>query len=187
MGILKRLLGGSTPAAQGVPAADGTVSIPHHFLLLIGDLKIAAEFSETRDRGDPFYSQGYVMTGPHGGQYGVFDDAILVSWARVGLMLSNVAGVTHYSNALQALDFIPSREVALRPEPTNRYDPNAVAVWDARGTMQLGYLPKEVAAVFRFDGHRGYVFCEYRESGTNKRIGVKLVIGPGLALDIPDD
>jgi len=45
LGFLKRLLGGPGPAA---PTSDGTVSIPHHFFLVLGDLRIAAEFHETR-------------------------------------------------------------------------------------------------------------------------------------------
>jgi len=184
LGFLKRLLGGPGPAA---PTSDGTVSIPHHFFLVLGDLRIAAEFHETRERGDPFYSQGYVMTGPRGGQYGLFSDAVLVPWEKAGLVLSNVAGVTHYPKALQRLEFVPSAEVALVPEPANRYDRNAIAVWDALRTMQLGYLPSEVAAELHFDGHRGYVLREYREVRSNRRQGLKLVIGPALALEIPDD
>jgi hypothetical protein len=82
---------------------------------------------------------------------------------------------------------VPPTEVALVPEPSNRYDPNAIAVWDAHQTMQLGYLPSEVAAELHFDGHRGYVFREYREVRSNRRQGLKLVIGPALVLDIPDD
>jgi hypothetical protein len=53
--------------------------------------------------------------------------------------------------------------------------------------MQLGYLPSEVAAELHFDGHRGYVFREYREVRSTRRQGLKLVIGPALVLDIPDD
>jgi len=184
MGFLKRFLGGPAPAAQ---AADETVPIPHHFSLVLGELRIAAEFHETREPGDPMYSQGYVMTGPRGGQYGLFSDAVLVPWERAGLVLANVAGVTHYSRALQALEFVPGREVTLVPEPDNKHDRNAVAVWDDRRTMQLGYVPREVAAGLRFNGHRGYVFREYREIRSNRRQGLKLVLGPGLALDIPDD
>ena len=184
MGFLKRLLGGVGPAA---PTSDETVSIPHHFFLLLGDLRIAAEFYETRERGEPFVSQGYVMTGPRGGQYGLFSDAVLIPWEKAGLVLSNVAGVTHHPKALQRMEFVPPTEVALVPEPNNEYDRNAIAVWDAHRTIQLGYLPREVAAELRFDGLRGYVFREYREVRSNRRQGLKLVIGPALALEIPDD
>ena len=31
------------------------------------------------------------------------------------------------------------------PEPTNPHDPHAVAVWNEERTLQLGYVPREVA------------------------------------------
>jgi hypothetical protein len=36
-------------------------------------------------------------------------------------------------------------ELVLKPEPTNEFDKNAVAVFDQKG-RQLGYLPKDLAA-----------------------------------------
>ena len=35
--------------------------------------------------------------------------------------------------------------LALVPEPTNEHDPNAVAIWNAERTLQLGYVPAAVA------------------------------------------
>ena len=31
------------------------------------------------------------------------------------------------------------------PEPANEHDPNAVAIWNAERTLQLGYVPAAVA------------------------------------------
>ena len=31
------------------------------------------------------------------------------------------------------------------PEPANEHDPNAVAIWNAERTLQLGYVPVAVA------------------------------------------
>jgi hypothetical protein len=182
MGFLKRLLSSIAPSAD-----EGTTQIPHHFFLVVGGLRIPAEFFETRNRGDDFFSNGYVMTGPRGGQYGLFDDGVLVPWEKAGLILSNVAGVTHYGDALQRLEFLPSKEVTLEPQPDNRYDPNAVAVWDLGKKRQLGYLSRDLAATKSFAGHRAYVFRQYRDRRTEAVQGLKLVIGPALTLDIPDD
>ncbi len=40
----------------------------------------------------------------------------------------------------------PGEPVELRPEPANKYDEHAVAVYSARG-IQLGYLPSERAVL----------------------------------------
>lgn len=184
MDLLRKLWNGTEPAA------DTFVDLPQHFTLVIGELRIAAEWLEIRRKGDDIFSQGYVLTGPNGGQYALWDDAVLVPWEKAGLILSNVAGVTHHKGALQAVAFAPSREVILGHEPLNQFDPNAVAVWDLGKSGQLGYLPKDLTIpplAPRVAGHRAFVIREYREVQTNRRVAVKLVMAPGLALDIPDD
>jgi hypothetical protein len=68
-------------------------------------------------------------------------------WARV-----EVAGESHHAKDIRAVfgsDFKPNGseitvETQLRPEPGNRFDRNAVAVWS--GPYHLGYLPREEAA-----------------------------------------
>ncbi len=67
------------------------------------------------------------------------------------LILCKVAGVT-FEGRQEIIDTMVGNEVAmLIPEPTNPYDPNAIAVWVAfppesmQDKAQIGYLPKEVA------------------------------------------
>ena len=53
---------------------------------------------------------------------------------------------------IESLDdrsFDPGRSLALVPEPENEHDPNAVAVWNEQRTVQLGYVPREVAPQLR--------------------------------------
>jgi hypothetical protein len=54
--------------------------------------------------------------------------------------------------------------VVLRREPSNPYDRNAVAVWDAHGN-QLGYLKRDVAAWFAgiLDSGRAYSTIAFRK------------------------
>jgi HIRAN domain len=52
-----------------------------------------------------------------------------------------VAGITHHSDAADLPDFAPGSEVVLRPELDNPFDESAVGVWNATGTVQVGYLP----------------------------------------------
>jgi HIRAN domain len=56
-----------------------------------------------------------------------------------------VAGVSLRPEALDDPSFDPGRKLLLVPEPDNPHDPNAVAVWNEERTVQLGYVPREVA------------------------------------------
>jgi hypothetical protein len=60
---------------------------------------------------------------------------------RQGLESIGVAGETYHIDDLQADSFRPPARLMLVPEPTNRYDPNAIAVWDAAKRYQAGYIP----------------------------------------------
>lgn len=59
-----------------------------------------------------------------------------------------VAGVSFDSRQQIIEELNGGEAVLLQPEPTNRYDPNAIAVWvDFDGEpAQVGYLPREFAA-----------------------------------------
>lgn len=185
MSFLKKLFGGSDAARA---AAEDSASIPHHFSLVVGGLRIPAEFLEVPPSRDyDTKSIGYVMNGPRGGQYGLFDDAALTEWTKAGLLLTNVAGVSFRPDALQRLEFLPSCEIALVPEPKNKHDPNAIGVWDANRRYHVGYLPRGIAPHGTLSEHTGYVFRQYRDKRTNAVLGLKLVLGPNLTLDIPDD
>ena len=47
--------------------------------------------------------------------------------------------------------FDPGRRLALVREPENEHDPNAVAIWNDTRTLQVGYVPREVAPELRGD------------------------------------
>jgi hypothetical protein len=57
----------------------------------------------------------------------------------------HAAGVSYRPEALDDPSFDPGRRLALVPEPENAHDPNAVAIWNAERTLQLGYVPAAVA------------------------------------------
>ena len=60
-----------------------------------------------------------------------------------------VAGVSHRADAVQDNAFSPRRRPALVCELDNRYDENAVGIWD-EGRKQAGYVPAtDSAAVVR--------------------------------------
>ena len=69
----------------------------------------------------------------------------VVRWEDPRLRVVPVAGVSFRPEALPDPSFDPGRRLALVPEPGNEHDPNAVAVWNEERTLQLGYVPREVA------------------------------------------
>ena len=69
-----------------------------------------------------------------------------VHWEDERIRVVPAAGVSYRPDALPDPSFDPGQRVALVPEPTNEHDPNAVAIWNAERTLQLGYVPAAVAA-----------------------------------------
>jgi len=74
-----------------------------------------------------------------------------VRWSDPRLRVVPVAGVSYRAEALVDESFDPGRRLALVREPDNEHDPNAVAIWDEARTLQVGYVPREVAPELRGD------------------------------------
>jgi hypothetical protein len=68
-----------------------------------------------------------------------------VRWEDPRIRVVPVAGVSYRAEALPDDSFEPGRRLALVPEPDNEHDPNAVGIWNEDRTLQLGYVPREVA------------------------------------------
>ena len=68
-----------------------------------------------------------------------------VRWEDERLRVVAVAGVSYRAEALPDPSFDPGKRLALVPEPSNEHDPDAVAIWNAGRTLQLGYVPAAVA------------------------------------------
>ena len=62
-----------------------------------------------------------------------------------------VAGVSYRPEALPDESFDPGRQLSLVREPENAHDPNAIAIWNEARTLQVGYVPREIAAELRGD------------------------------------
>ena len=68
-----------------------------------------------------------------------------VRWEDPRIRVVAVAGVSFRAESLPDASFDPPRRLALVPEPENEHDPNAVAIWNAERTLQVGYVPAAVA------------------------------------------
>lgn len=113
-----------------------------------------------------------------------------------GRRLVNVAGESHYQEALRALTGSAGTDLVrgdfravLVPEPENRHDPNAVKV--LLNDRHVGYLPRAEAAAYRpmlerlaGRGRRGA--CEAMVSGRGGSSGTSN-IGVFLRLPEPDE
>jgi hypothetical protein len=75
----------------------------------------------------------------------------IVRWEDPRILVIPVAGVSFRADALDDPSFEPGRVVALVPEPDNEHDPNAVAVWNEERTLQVGYVPRDVAPELKGD------------------------------------
>lgn len=68
-----------------------------------------------------------------------------VRWEDPRIRVVAAAGVSYRPEALPDGSFDPGKRLALVPEPSNEHDPNAVAIWNAERTLQVGYVPATVA------------------------------------------
>jgi hypothetical protein len=75
----------------------------------------------------------------------------VVRWEDPRILVVPVAGVSFRPESLEDPSFEPGRSLALVPQPDNEHDPNAVGVWNEDRTLQLGYVPREVAPTIRGD------------------------------------
>ena len=68
-----------------------------------------------------------------------------VRWEDPRIRVVPAAGVSYRPEALPDPSFDPGRRLALVREPDNPHDPHAVAIWNEEQTLQVGYVPAEVA------------------------------------------
>jgi hypothetical protein len=68
-----------------------------------------------------------------------------VRWEDPRIRVVPAAGVSYRAEALADDSFEPGRRLALVPEPDNEHDPNAIGIWNEERTLQVGYVPRDVA------------------------------------------
>ena len=68
-----------------------------------------------------------------------------VRWEDPRIRVIAAAGVTFRPESLEDQSFDPGRRLVLVPEPKNEHDPNAIGIWNADRTLQVGYVPAAVA------------------------------------------
>jgi hypothetical protein len=68
-----------------------------------------------------------------------------VRWEDPRIRVVAAAGVTFRPESLEDPSFDPGRRLELVREPENEHDPNAIGIWNADRTLQVGYVPAAIA------------------------------------------
>jgi hypothetical protein len=68
-----------------------------------------------------------------------------VRWEDPRIRVVAAAGVTFRPESLEDRSFDPGRRLELVREPQNEHDPNAIGIWNADRTLQVGYVPAAIA------------------------------------------
>jgi hypothetical protein len=178
MGLLERL--GFRSSATAAASQNGSVEIAvlddtHTFVANDGSQIWCGGYSPIDEDGR-FYTEAEHQT------------------SDLRAFFCHVAGVTYRPQALPKACFATGSFLALRAEPNNPVDPNAVAVYDGSGKTQVGYVPAELAPRVIAVMHEGvqlagYVLREYRERNSRgKRLGIHIAIFPAgqFTLSIDD-
>jgi hypothetical protein len=113
-----------------------------------------------------------------GGGYRLRDAATeeLVRTEDPRIRVVAVAGVSYRLDALQDDAFAPGRRLALRSEPDNEHDPNAIGIWDESGRVQAGYVPAEIARELDAADWQAVSLWESRDE--DGRRGLRVLLAP---------
>ena len=103
--------------------------------------------------------------------------------AAEGLLVANVAGAVHRPDALASDGAAPGRPLLLRPEPSNAYDPNAVAVLTEDGPDARVRAARSRAASVG-DGWSAIVLRERRDSPRDPRTGVTMLLAQAETISL---
>ncbi|MEA2355486.1 MAG: hypothetical protein QOD61_1615 [Solirubrobacteraceae bacterium] len=170
MGILARLRRvDAGPEVEGLPLLDTNLRV------------VRDDSSFTAEDGSTIRALGFALLDP----IGEFTQPGEDDWLReAGCRLCKVAGLTHQPEAAQDARFAPGSVVVLAPDPKNPVDPHAVTIWDAKGELQVGFVPAELAEsiagrIAAGELLGGVILREYRtEAPDDRRVGLVMLIAP---------
>jgi hypothetical protein len=139
------------------------------------------------EEGGQVWLAGYQLFDPAGDRYLARDSPEL---AARGVRVAGVAGAgLHHAEAVASEDVGPGRALALRRDPANEHDPNAIAVYPAGGGEQVGWVPREIAAELapELDAGRPWaaiVLREQRRSPRDPRHGLTMLLAAGEGIEL---
>jgi hypothetical protein len=135
------------------------------------------EWAMEIEGGEALGGYGYELRDEEGRALG-WDDPVLV---ESGVEVLKVAGTSFRLPALQDRAFAPGSRLALRPDPDNAYDENAVEVLDAGGRVHVGFVPKErsEALARRLKSEHLEIFCLWAwRNDRGRRSALRILVAP---------
>ena len=108
--------------------------------------------------------------------------------AAAGLRIAGVAGAArHHTDGLASDAAEPGRPLALRRDPANEHDPNAIKV--LAGDLQVGWVPRAIAEEIapKIDAGEPFsaiVLREQRASPRDPRTGLTMLIAAAPAIEL---
>jgi hypothetical protein len=151
---------------------------------------VAVRFEERYwypEDGGEVWLAGYQLVDPASGRYLARDAPEL---AARGLIVAGVAGAArHHADALASDGLEPGAELALRRDAGNAHDANAIAVHAAGPGEQVGWVPRELAAVPAAGLDAGHpwsaiVLREQRRSPRDPRSGLTMLLAPAARIEL---
>jgi HIRAN domain len=136
--------------------------------------------------GGVVWLAGYTPVHPQTGAYLARDAPELTA---LGVRIVGVAGAArHHAEVLASDAAAPGRALALRRDPGNEHDANAIAV-DTTGGAQLGWVPRELAAELAppLDAGEPWSAIALRESRTSPRdprTGVTMLLAAAPSIEL---
>ena len=165
------------------------VSLPSYGAAYIRRVNVQVHYEERYwypDDGTIVWLAGYHPVDPASGRFLARDAPQLV---QRGLRIAGVAGAARFHDeVLQSHAAAPGRALALRRDPDNVHDPNAIAVL-VDGGAQVGWVPRELAADLASDLDAGrpwstIVLRERRASPRDPRTGLTILLAPADTIEL---
>jgi hypothetical protein len=135
------------------------------------------------DDGGQVWLAGYSLVAEDG-RYLARDAPEVVSR---GMHVTAVAGAHHRAEALDAAAAGPGEPLALRRDPGNEHDPNAIEV--LAGGVVIGFVPRDLAGALASELDAGkpwsaVVLRERRASPRDPRTGVTMLLAPDREIQL---
>ncbi len=189
MGFLRRVFGEqrpevvvsiSSPGIDDYDPADGLCSVTVGGVTLPG----AIYRNYQRDAGD--WTSGIRLEDPRTGRMLFHRSNYPKAFFDAGARSVAIVGIPHHPDA-QRPEFGVGSIVRLVPEPTNEYDPAAIAFRSADGRYLAGYVSREDNPGLRAtrpEPSVGVVVWEHHSFRPRVRKGLIALVGPSVALRV---
>lgn len=153
-------------------------------VVAVGPVAVPAAIYRGYRRDTQDWSSGIRLDDPTTGRMMTSDDDYPADFYAAGARSIAVAGLDYHAGA-QSEAFGIGKIVRLVPEPSNPVDPNAIAVYCNDRSALAGYVPADDLTKVReatpLPGV-GLVVWENFTWRPRKRIGMRVLIGPSVAL-----